>query len=85
MPEKMPAGLASRVAVSIVVGLGWLLFVVIFLGFYAERFNVYKNLAIFLASILIAFAILIPMWAHWGMRSAEKWEHSTRRRSRQRK
>jgi len=81
----MPAGLASRVAVSIVVGVGWLLFLVIFLGFYAEGFNIYQNLAIILASILVVGAILGSMWTYWGIKYGWKWEQSTRRRSKRRK
>lgn len=78
----MPAGLASRVAVSIVVGVGWLLFLVIFLGFYAEGFNIYQNLAIILASILVVGAILGSMWTYWGIKYGWKWEQSTRRSKR---
>jgi len=85
----MPPGLASRVAVSIVVGLGWLLFLVIHLAFYAEGFNIYKNLAIILASILVVAAILAPVWVHWGMkygpRYAREWERPPRRRPKRRK
>jgi len=77
MPEKMPPGLASRVAVSIVVGVAWLVFLIIFLAFYANNFNVYQNIAIFLASVLVVGAILGPMWVYWGIkvvpRYAEKW------------
>jgi hypothetical protein len=85
MPEKMPAGLASRVAVSIVVVVGWLVFLVIFLGFYAQGIHVYRILAIILASILVVGAILAPMWTYWGMKYGWKWENPPRRRPRQRK
>jgi membrane protease YdiL (CAAX protease family) len=85
MPEKMPPHLASRVAVSIVTAVGWLVFLVIFLGFYASGINVYKNLAIILASILVVGAILGSMWAYWGIKYGWKWEQRTRRKPRQRK
>lgn len=83
----MPAGLASRVAVSVVVGVGWLIFLIIFLGFYAQGLdNVYQVLAIILASILVVGAILGSMWAYWGIKYGWKWEQSTtRRRPRRRK
>jgi heme/copper-type cytochrome/quinol oxidase subunit 4 len=86
MHEKMPAGLASRVAVSIVVCVGWLIFLVIFLGFYAQGIkNVYRVLAIILASILVAVAILGSMWTYWGIKYGWNWEQSARRRPRRRK
>ena len=78
MPEKMPPGLASRIAVSVVVGVAWLVFLVIFFAFYADRFSVYQNLAIFIVSVLVVGAILGPMWVYWGIkvgpRYAERWE-----------
>jgi hypothetical protein len=70
MPEKMPPGIASRVAVSIVVGVVWLVFLIIFLAFYANNFNVYQNIAIFIASILVVGAILGLMWVVLGNQSS---------------
>jgi len=74
----MPQGLASRIAVSVAIGIAWLVFLVIFLAFYAEGFSIYRNLAIFIASILVVGAILGPMWVYWGIKVgpeyAERWE-----------
>ncbi len=66
--RKRPPGGAARVAVSIVTGVGWLIFLILFLAFYAEGFSIYENLAIVLASILVTGAIRGPMWAYWGMK-----------------
>ncbi len=65
---EMPSGLAPRVAVTIVVGIGWLIFLILFLAFYAGGFNIWQNIAIMFVSILVVGAILGPMWAHWGMK-----------------
>jgi MFS family permease len=81
----MPPEIASRVAVSIAVFLGWLIFLVTFLAFYAGNFGTYQSLAIILVSIFIGVAILAPMWAHWGMkyggRYAKEWRPRPRGRS----
>jgi hypothetical protein len=88
MPEKMPQGLASRIAVSVAIGIAWLVFLVIFLAFYAEGFSIYRNLAIFIASVLVVGAILGPMWVYWGIKVApkyaEEWERRPSRRRRKR-
>jgi amino acid transporter len=75
--------------VFIVVGVAWLVFLVIFFAFYADRFSVYQNLAIFIASVLVVGAIMIPMWMYWGIkvvpRYTERWERgpaSRRKRKR---
>lgn len=77
---EMPPGLASRVAVSIVVGVGWLVFIILYLAFYAENFSVYRNLAIIFASVLVVSAILGPMWAYWGMKTAHGWKRKARKK-----
>ncbi len=84
MSEKMPPGLASRIAASIVVGVAWLVFLIIFFAFCADRFSVYQNLAVFLASILVVGAILGPMWVYWGIKSVERWGREPARRRRKR-
>jgi len=66
---EMPPGGAAKVAVSIVAGVGWLIFLILFLAFYAEGFSVYWNLAIVFASLLVMYAILGPMWAYWGIKN----------------
>jgi hypothetical protein len=84
----MPQGLASRIAVSVAIGIAWLVFLVIFLAFYAEGFSIYRNLAIFIASILVVGAILGPMWIYWGIKVApkyaEEWGRGPARRRRKR-
>jgi len=63
MSEKMPPGIASRIAVSTAVGIGWLVFLILFFAFYAQGYSVYQNIAIFLASVLVVGAILGPLGA----------------------
>jgi hypothetical protein len=68
-------GLGWRVSLSIIVSLGWLVFLVIWLFFYAESFSLYQNIAIFIASILVLAAIMGASWAPWGMRQEHRdWE-----------
>ncbi|TKJ25649.1 MAG: hypothetical protein CEE41_04005 [Hadesarchaea archaeon B3_Hades] len=66
---EMPPGWAAKVAVSIVTGVGWLIFLILFLVFYAEGFSIYENLGIVLAPLLVMCAILGPMWAYWGIKT----------------
>lgn len=77
---EMPPGSASRIAVSIAVGIGWLIFLVVFLWFYAQDLGIYKSLAIVILSLLVVGAILAPMWAHWGIKTGHAWKKKTRKR-----
>ncbi|HIC91073.1 MAG TPA: hypothetical protein EYP21_03230 [Syntrophaceae bacterium] len=70
-PEETP-GFAWRVSLSIIVGIGWLVFLILWLFFYASDYTVYQNIAIILVSILIMSAILGASWASWGIKYGHK-------------
>lgn len=68
MPAGMGKGFGWRVALSIVVSVGWLIFLIIWLGFFAADYSGYQNLAIFLVSVLVLAGILGATWAVWAMK-----------------
>jgi len=72
--EKMmeTPGFAWRVSLSIIVGVGWLIFLIIWLFFYAGTFNIYQNIAIFIVSILVVGAVMGASWASWGIKYGYK-------------
>lgn len=61
-------GMGWRVSLSILVGVGWLVFLLLWFFFYADVYNWEKNVAIFLLSLLAICGILGIPWAIWGMR-----------------
>jgi hypothetical protein len=63
-------------SISILCGVGWLIFLIIWLAFYATDYPWEKNLSILLLSILIVFLVLGGMWAIWSIRMIPKagWE-----------
>lgn len=71
------AGFVSRVVASIIVPFALMIFWIVWFFFYAEDFNIYQNIAIFIVSILAIGGILGGMWAPWGMKHEkdfEKWD-----------
>lgn len=68
-------GFGWRVGLSIAVIFGWLAFVIIWLFFYADRYDVFQNIAIFLVSVIVALGILAGAWATWGIRYASRMGH----------
>ena len=74
MEEELKAvpGLGKRVAITVIVGLAWLMFVVLFLAFWASSFTPLEAIAVFLLSILAAAVIIAPMWIIWGMKVAAR-------------
>jgi len=72
---EMPPGLASRVAVSIAVIFGWLIFLVVWLFFYAGSFTLLENLGIVIVAFLVGIAVLAMAWVSWGMKYGKKMKH----------
>ena len=63
-------GLRVRVAVTILVGTAWLIFLLLYAAFWSSGFNIFQNIAIVLVSVIAVGGVLAAMWASWGMRFA---------------
>ena len=61
-------GFGWRVSLSIIIGIGWLVFLVLWLFFYATNYTFYQNIAIVLLSLLVVGFILGVPWMFWGMK-----------------
>jgi hypothetical protein len=67
-------GFSWRIAATIMLGVIWLSFLILWLIFWAGDFDVYQNLAIVFVSIIVVIGLLGAMWASWGLRYARKYE-----------
>ena len=67
-------GFGWRVSLSIISVVGWLIFLIMWLFFYATNYNVYQNIAIFIVSILAFGGIMGATWASWGIKHSHKFE-----------
>ncbi len=56
MPPKMKKPMAANI-VSAIAGVGWVIFLIIWLFYYAGDYTGYQNLAIFIASLLVLGAV----------------------------
>ncbi len=61
-------GLAWRISSSILVVVGWLVFLLLWLFFYADQYPWERNLAVLLLSLLILVGILGVPWAYWAFK-----------------
>ena len=55
-----------------VAGLGWLIFLIIWLFFYAGEYNGYQNLAILITSLLVLGAVTSSTWVVRWMRASRR-------------
>ena len=66
MPEKqVPAG---RLYASIAIPLIWLLFLALWLFYYAAMYSIIQNIGIFLASIVVVAILEVIIWVPWSMK-----------------
>jgi MFS family permease len=78
--KKEQAGLGWRVSLSIIVGVSWCVFLILWLFFFAYPLGQWeKNVAILLLSLLIICGILGVPWAYWAIKNQtakdrELWE-----------
>jgi uncharacterized membrane protein len=70
--EIQEQGMGWRVAVSAVMSVGWLVFVIVWFFFLSVGFTTYQNIAIVLISILILGAVMGVTWAPWAIKHAHK-------------
>jgi len=78
-------GFAWRIGASILTGILWLCFLIIWFFFFASNCTVYQNIAVFLVSILLVGAVLGPSWAVWGMKYSHKFECKEEKKPRKKK
>ena len=60
-------GLRWRIPISIVSGVGWLIFLVLWLFFYWGEYSWERNLAVIMLSLLVVGIILVVPWMSYGM------------------
>ena len=79
MEDEEIKGLGWKVPYSIIAGVGWLIFIIIWLFFYASDYNWEKNVATLLLSIFIVVLIVGAPWTLWWKKyqtnkEKEMWE-----------
>ncbi len=55
-------GFRLRVAASMLIGLGWFVFAIVWLFFYASGFTILQNVVLIFASIVVAFVLNGIVW-----------------------
>ena len=74
MKENEMKGLGWKVSLSIIVGVAWLVFIILWFFFFAGNYNWEKNVAIFLSSILFIVIVMGAPWTIWSIKCRTKEE-----------
>lgn len=59
--------MGSKVAVTILVGVFWFAFIVLYLAFFAGSLDIWQKAAVFLASGAIAGGLVAVFWVKWAL------------------
>jgi hypothetical protein len=60
--------IGTKITVTIFVCVFWFAFIVLYLAFFADGFNLWQKVAVFLASGAIATGIIAVLWVKWAMK-----------------
>jgi hypothetical protein len=63
--------MVTKIIGTIIVGVAWFSFVVLYLAFFAESLNIWQKAAVFLASGAIATGIVAVFWIKWAFRKLD--------------
>ena len=69
--EKWPAGCGWRGAASVISGVVWLCFNIIWLFFYAGDYTIWENIGVFLLSIVAVLGFNALAWVGYGFSMAK--------------
>lgn len=58
-----------RIYASIAVAFGWLLFLALWLFYYATNFGIIQNIGVFLASLVVVGILEVAVWVPWAMKN----------------
>ena len=72
-PLGMGPRMGWRIALSIVAFLSLIVFIIIWLFFFAGGYNVYQNIAVVIVAFLVFFGVGALLWATMWMRWGRKW------------
>ncbi len=61
----------NRVYASIAVAFGWLIFLSLWLFYYATSFGIIQNIGVLLASIVVVGMFEVVIWVPWAMKQSE--------------
>jgi hypothetical protein len=65
-----PRGLGWRISLTVLLGVGWIAFLIIWLFFYAGNFPLHQNIAVFILSVVVAIGLASLVWISFGLRMA---------------
>ncbi len=59
-----------RVTATIILGVAWLVFILLFAAFWSGPYTLFQNIVILIVSFVILIGLVAVIWASWGMRFA---------------
>ena len=62
--------LAASIAATVILGVGWFAFIVLYLAFWAGGMDFWQKAAVFLASGAIIAGMIAVFWIRYGFKSA---------------
>lgn len=65
-PRGFGRGLRARILLSILGPIAWLVFTLLYVGFWASGFSLFQDIIVVLVSILVLIAVVAAAWITWA-------------------
>lgn len=69
-----PRGFRGRVLLSVLGPIAWLIFTLLYVGFWAKGFSLFQDVVVVLVSILVLGGVMAAVWISWGGRWMRDWK-----------
>ena len=66
-------GLRRRILFSIILPIGWLIFTLLYVAFWATGFTLFQSVVIVLVSALLLGGTMGAVWMYWGPKYSRQW------------
>ncbi len=70
----VPRGFRGRILLSVLGPIAWLIFTLLYVGFWATGFTIFQDVVVVLVSILVLGGVMAGVWISWGSRWAKDWK-----------
>lgn len=72
-PGEFVRGLRWKILLSVVGPIAWLIFTLLYVGFWAAGYSLFQDVVVILVSILVLIGVFVTSWVVWGVRRVPRW------------
>ncbi len=73
LAQSFVRGWRRRILASILGPIAWLIFTLLYVGFWAHGFSLFQDIIVVIVSLLVLCGVFAGLWVVWGARRVGRW------------